>query len=94
MSARLASIPELLGHAFGRHVTPVRTIAGLALTIASLGMRCHGQAGLWRGPWNQREQARRRARIVLAAACLSPVAAVPIFVAVGGLYWCFKSTFE
>src|SRR5262245_36029929 len=33
-----ASLPTLLGHAIGRHATFVRVTAGLALTIASLGM--------------------------------------------------------
>ena len=159
-----ASLPELLGYAIGRHVASVRTTAGLALMIASLGMlglfvwsalvpfhserstppigevcvtydataptvgcfdvdedrldqsfeddinrsnRVIGTLGaitsgaalvlgwhVWRGPWRQRKQGGRRARIVLAAACLSPVAAIAIFVPVGGLYWCYSSTFE
>jgi hypothetical protein len=158
-----ASLPRLLGYAVGRHGTSVRTIGGLALTIASLGMlgvfvwgamvpyhyerstppigevcavdgatvnlgcfevdqdaldqafeddinhsnRVIGLLGaitsctalllgwhLWRGPWRQRQQPARRVRVVVAAACLSPVAAVAIFATVGGLYWCYSSTFE
>jgi hypothetical protein len=159
-----ASIPELLGHAIGRHLTSVRMTAGLALTIASLGMlglfvwsavvpyhyerstppigevcytdghttatlgcfefdqdasdqafedemnhsnRVIGILGAitsctalvlgwraWRAPWRQGERAGRRARIVLAATCLSPLAAVPIVMAVAGLYWSYGSTFE
>lgn len=153
-----ASIPELLGRAIGRHLTSTRITAGLALTLASLGMlglflwsavvpfhyessgppigevcfttggcievdqdasdqafeddmnhsnRVIGVLGaltsgaafvlgwrLWRSPWRQGKQADRRGRTVLAAACLSPVAAVPIFVAVGVLYWSYSSAFE
>ena len=39
----------------------------------------------WRGPWRQGTGAGRRARIVLAAACLSPVAAIPIVAATAGM---------
>ena len=164
-------MPKLLGHFIGRHVASVRTIGGLALTIASLGMLglfvwgaavpfhyesstpplgeiCYPDGGpavtvgcievdqdrlevdqdrldqafeddinhsnrvigtlgaitscaalllgwrSWRGPWRRHRQVGRRARVFVTAACLSPVAAIPIFAAVGGLYWCYSSTFE
>jgi hypothetical protein len=158
------SLPELVRHTTDRHATSVRTTAGLALTIASLGMlsvfvwgamvpfhyerstpplgevcytdgatattlgcfyvdqdrldqafeddinhsnRVIGTVGaitsctglllglhLWRGHWRQRKHVGRKARTVVVAACLSPVAAIPIVVATGGLYWCYSSTFE
>ena len=153
------SIPEVVGHAMGRHLTSVRIAIGLAVTLASLGMlglflwgavvpyhyerstppigvvcftydrtgttvdclepdqdaldqafeddinrsnRLLGVLGalasctalglawrVWRAPWKQRKRAGRRARLVLAAACLAPVAAVPIGVAVAALHWVF-----
>jgi hypothetical protein len=159
-----ASIPELVGHAIGRHLTSVRITGGLALTIASVGMlglflwaavvpyhyerstppigevcftngrtattvgcfevdqdaldqsfeddmnhsnRVIGIFGAltsctalvlgwraWRSPWRQRTRAGRRVRLVLAAACVSPVAALSIGVAVAGLSWTYSSAFE
>jgi hypothetical protein len=41
---------------------------------------------MWRRPWRQGGQAAHRARTVVAAAGLSPIAAVPIFVTAGALY--------
>lgn len=48
----------------------------------------------WRGPWRRRKPVGRRARSVIAAVCLSPLAAIAIFVAVTGLYWWYSSLFE
>ena len=153
-----ASLPELLGHAIGRHLPGARTAAGLALTIAALGTlgvsiwgalvpfhydstapplgevcfttggcvkvdqdgldqafeddinhsnRVIGTLGaltstaalvvgwrLWRSPWKHRNPTVRRARTVIAAACLSPLAAAPIFALVVLLYWSYDSLFE
>lgn len=41
---------------------------------------------VWRPTWRQGRRAGRRGRFVLAAVCLSPVAAFSILLAFGGLY--------
>lgn len=153
-----ASLPELLGRAIGRHLPDARIAAGLALTVAALGMlgvflwgalmpfhydstgppigqvcsttgscvdvdqdaldqafeddinhsnRVIGTLGaltsttalvlgwrLWRSPRKRPNRPVRRARTIIAAACLSPLAAVPIFVLVVILYWSYDSIFE
>ena len=46
---------------------------------------------VWRPSWRRRGPAARSVRLVVAAACLSPVAAVVVFVAVAGLAWSYDS---
>jgi hypothetical protein len=184
-----ATIPELVGHAIGRNLTPVRITAGLAVTIAALGMvglfawvvavpddddddssplamgescfsvavveslegyasprggstssptcaeidpdvreelaqareeraqarereqiredRLMGTVGalvslaalvlgwrVWRPTWRQGRRAGRRGRFVVAAVCLSPVAAFSILMAFAGLYRSYHAIFE
>lgn len=150
------SLPELLGRTVGRHLEAARIVAGLALTIAALGLLalfvqgavvpfryersgppigevCVAQTGqcftvdqdaideafeddmnrsnrfigalgavtsgaalvvgwrLWRPSWRRRRPATRGARLVVAAACLSPVAAAAVFAVVAVLHWSYSS---
>ena len=67
----------------------IGTLGALTSTTALvLGWR------LWRSPRVRRNRPVRRARTIIAAACLSPLAAVPIFVLVVVLYWSYDSIFE
>jgi len=60
----------------------------ISCTALVLGWRA------WRRPWKQGKRAGRRGRFVLAAVCLSPVAAFSILMAFAGIYRAARAIFE
>ena len=84
---------EALDQAFEDDMNHDNRVIGILGAITSCTALVLGWR-LWRSPWRQGKHAGRRARIVLLAACLSPVAAVPVFVAIGLLVWSYYAALE